>query len=116
MGKIISGLASSHAYALQEPAQWDMMRQRTMERYKARFGKYPPLQARIAEETSDLREQRYQRIRSGLEFLKLKIAEQKPDALILVGDDQDEILPKTICRRSRSTPAATFLWEKSVRW
>jgi len=90
MGKIISGLASSHAYALQEPAQWDMMRQRTMERYKARFGKYPPLQARIAEETSDLREQRYQRIRSGLEFLKLKIAEQKPDALILVGDDQDE--------------------------
>lgn len=90
MGKIIAGLASSHAYALQEPSQWDLMRQRTMERYKARFGKYPPVQSRIAEETSDLREQRYSSIRNGLEFLKLKIAEQKPDVLILVGDDQDE--------------------------
>ena len=90
MGKIIAGLASSHAYALQEPSQWDPMRQRTMERYKARFGKYPPVQSRIAEETSDRREQRYCRIREGLEFLKLKIVEQKPNVLILVGDDQDE--------------------------
>lgn len=90
MGKIIAGLASSHAYALQEPERWDMMRQRTMERYKARYGNYPPVQPKVAEETPDIREQRYAKIRHGLSFLKENLATQKPDALILVGDDQDE--------------------------
>lgn len=90
MGRIISGLASSHAYALQEPERWDMMRQRTMERYKARYGDYPPRQPKVADETPDTREQRYAKIRQGLRFLKEDLAAQKPDALILVGDDQDE--------------------------
>jgi len=90
MGKIIAGLASSHAYALQEPERWDMMRQRTMERYKARYGDYPPAQPKVAQETLESREQRYAKIRHGLSFLKENLAAQKPDALILVGDDQDE--------------------------
>jgi aromatic ring-opening dioxygenase catalytic subunit (LigB family) len=90
MGKIIAGLASSHAYALQEPERWDMMRQRTMERYKARYGNYPPLQPKVAQETPETREQRYVKIRHGLSVLKQNLAAQKPDALILVGDDQDE--------------------------
>jgi aromatic ring-opening dioxygenase catalytic subunit (LigB family) len=90
MGKIIAGLASSHAYALQEPERWDLMRQRTMERYKARYGDYPPAQAKVADETAETRARRYAKIRHGLSFLKENLAAQKPDALILVGDDQDE--------------------------
>ena len=90
MGKIVAGLASSHAYALQEPDRWDAMRRRTLERFRKRYGFDPPDQPRVLREPLNVRAERYQRVRDGLAFLRDRLREKKPEVLILVGDDQDE--------------------------
>jgi aromatic ring-opening dioxygenase catalytic subunit (LigB family) len=90
MSKIMAGLASSHAYALQEPVVWDAMRSRTMERFKQRYGSYPPMHPQVMAETLERREEKYKKIREGLNFLRQKLSKRKPDALVLIGDDQDE--------------------------
>ena len=90
MGRIIAGMASSHAYALVEPTGWDVMRGRTRARYKARYGVEPKLHPNIAAESPDVRERGYRPIREALEFFRRQMQEARPDALILVGDDQDE--------------------------
>ena len=90
MGKIIAGMASSHAYALVEPTGWDVMRGRTRARYKARYGVEPEVHPNVASETPDVRERGYRPIREALEFFRRQMQETRPDALIIVGDDQDE--------------------------
>lgn len=90
MAKIIAGLASSHAYALADPTEWDWMRERSRARYKSRYGVEPPPHPRVAEESLEENQARYRRVQSGLDYLRQKLTEKKPDALILIGDDQDE--------------------------
>ena len=90
MGKIMAGMASSHAYALVEPTGWDVMRGRTRARYKARYGVEPELHPNIADETPDVRERGYRHIREALAFFERRMRETRPDAVIIVGDDQDE--------------------------
>ena len=90
MGRIIAGMASSHAYALVEPTGWDVMRGRTRARYKARYGVEPELHPNIADETPDVRERGYRHIREALGFFERQMREARPDAVIIVGDDQDE--------------------------
>ncbi len=90
MGNIIAGMASSHAYALVNPTGWDKMRERTRANYKRRYGTEPTLHPKVAEEGLEETQARYSRISSGFEMLKQKLKEKRPDALILIGDDQDE--------------------------
>lgn len=90
MGKIVAGLASSHAFALSNPSDWDGARERNRAAYKSRYGVDPPIHPKIAEETPEVREARYRNVREGLDFLREKLRAKRPDALILVGDDQNE--------------------------
>lgn len=90
MAKIVAGMASSHALALSEPTAWDKMREMTRARFKARYGKEAPVHPKVAEETMEVRQKRYQRLSEGYSFFRKVLAETKPDALILIGDDQDE--------------------------
>jgi len=90
MGKVVAGMASSHAYALVNPTGWEAMRQRTKANYKRRFGVEPPLDPKIAEETLEGNQERYSRVSAGFDFFREKLRQKKPDALILIGDDQDE--------------------------
>ena len=90
MGRIIAGMASSHAYALVEPTGWDVMRGRTRARYKARYGVEPEIHPEVAAETLDVRERGYRPIREALAFFRRRMQETRPDAVIIVGDDQDE--------------------------
>lgn len=90
MGRIIAGFASSHAYALVEPTEWDWMRERSRTRYKSRHGTEPPVHPKVAEESLEKRQIRYKRVSEGLNFLRDTLKEKKPDALILIGDDQNE--------------------------
>jgi aromatic ring-opening dioxygenase LigB subunit len=90
MGKIIAGMALSHAFALLEPDRWDNLRELNRQGYKRRYGEEPPNHPKIGEETLDGNRQRYQRISSGIEFLRQSIATKKPDAVIVIGDDQNE--------------------------
>lgn len=90
MGELIIGMASSHAFAIEEPAGWDTKRQRNREHYAARYGALPPEQAGTAGETDEDVRQRYQRVRDAHAFLRGKLANARPDALVMVADDQDE--------------------------
>ncbi len=90
MAKIIAGMASSHAFALVDPNEWDRMREMTRQRFKQRYGVEPPPHPKVAKESIDERQARYQRVKAGLNFLRERLEEKKPDALILIGDDQDE--------------------------
>jgi hypothetical protein len=90
MAKIVAGMASSHASALSGPAVWEKSRERNRLMYKKRFGVEPPVHPKIGEESMGERQLRYQRVRDGLNFLRDELQRKKPDALILVGDDQHE--------------------------
>jgi hypothetical protein len=90
MSKLIAGFASSHAATVTEPSSWDKGRAANRESYKSRYGVEPAIHPKALEETMDVREAKYRFIRDGLEFVRAKLKETKPDAIILVGDDQDE--------------------------
>ena len=90
MARIVAAFASSHAYALVDPSGWDGMRERTWARYRGRYGKDAPVNPNVARETLGEREERYHRVREGLALLRERLQEKKPDALILIGDDQEE--------------------------
>lgn len=84
------GMASSHALTVVEPAHWDSECAINRASYKRRYRVEPVLHPKALEETMEVREERYGRIREGLDFLQRKLKQKRPDALILVGDDQDE--------------------------
>ncbi|MPZ15486.1 MAG: extradiol ring-cleavage dioxygenase [Chloroflexi bacterium] len=90
MSKLVAGMASSHAFALQEPSSWDEHRLRNRQMYARRYGTLPPEQPGVAEETDDENHRRYERIRDAFGFLRRKLEEMRPDALIFIGDDQNE--------------------------
>jgi aromatic ring-opening dioxygenase catalytic subunit (LigB family) len=90
MGRIVAGFASSHANTLVEPSRWDERREHNRLGYKKRYGVEPPIHPNVAAESIEVREKRYQPIRDGLVFLRDRLRNTKPDAFILIGDDQNE--------------------------
>jgi hypothetical protein len=96
MGRIVGGMATSHAFAFMEPAAWDEFRARNRQSLLRRTGIAPPPHPRIEAESPDEVEVRYQRIRLAHGTLRNTIAAQRPDALIVIGDDQHENFVATI--------------------
>jgi aromatic ring-opening dioxygenase catalytic subunit (LigB family) len=90
MGKIIAGMASSHAATLEDPSHWDDHRHRNREGYARRYGALPPIQPGVEAETPEDTNLRYGHIRHGLDTLRERLEELRPDALIMIGDDQNE--------------------------
>lgn len=90
MGKIVAGLASSHAFALTDPELWEKYRESNRAAYQSRYGVAPPVHPNIARERPEENLERFGRIRSGLEQLRKNLDRLRPDALIVIGDDQDE--------------------------
>jgi protocatechuate 4,5-dioxygenase, beta chain len=90
MATVVAGMASSHAYTFVEPDRWEARRELTRQRYFKRFSTYPPVQPQLEHETLEDNQQRYQDIREGLQRLKRSYEALRPDALILIADDQDE--------------------------
>jgi aromatic ring-opening dioxygenase LigB subunit len=90
MAHIVAGMASSHAYTFVEPERWEARREVSHGRWVKRFGAPPPVQPGLAQETLDANQMRYRRIRDGLQQLKRSFETLQPDALIVIGDDQNE--------------------------
>ena len=90
MARIVAGMASSHAFTFMEPEHWDRFRDFIRGRYAERYGQEPPVQPQVAAETLESNQQRYGNVREGLATLRTKLAALRPDALIIIGDDQDE--------------------------
>jgi len=84
-------MASSHAFAVAPPEKWDELRERNRNVYAQRQNiDVPPPHPRMSEESWEDVQTRYARVRNGLLELKRIIEESKPDALIVIGDDQNE--------------------------
>ena len=91
MGSLVAAMASSHAFAVAPPEKWDELRERNRNVYAQRQNiDVPPPHPRMSEESSEDVQTRYARVRNGLLELKRIIEASKPDALIVVGDDQNE--------------------------
>lgn len=91
MGSLVAAMASSHAFAVAPPEKWDELRERNRNVYAQRQNvPMPPPHKRVSEESWDDVQTRYGRVRDGLFELKRIIDESKPDALIVIGDDQNE--------------------------
>ena len=95
MAKIIAGLASSHAFALIDSADWDARRERNRLGYKQRYGVMPPPHPKLAEENSETKMLKHRNVRNGLDFLRAAVKQSTPDAIILIGDDQNENFVET---------------------
>jgi hypothetical protein len=90
VSKLILGAASSHAFAVTDPSLWDENRERNRQGYARRYGKLPPEQPRLAEETDAYVQERYARIHGALEQVRRRLEALKPDVLVFVADDQNE--------------------------
>ena len=91
MGSLVAAMASSHAFAVAPPEKWDELRERNRNVYAQRQNiPVPPPHKRVSEESWNDVQTRYGRVRDGLFELKRIIDESKPDALIVIGDDQNE--------------------------
>lgn len=90
MGRIVAAMASSHAYTLVPPEQWDERRKFTRANYARRYGVEPADQPQALSESFEDDQVRYGRIRDGLMNLRNRLHASRPDALIMIGDDQDE--------------------------
>ncbi len=90
MGKIVAGLASSHAFTFMEPGRWDEFREKNRASMKRRYGAEPPAQPGVAAETPEDNAARYAHIRAALDALRRQLRDTRPDALIVIGDDQNE--------------------------
>jgi hypothetical protein len=108
MSVVLAGMASSHAYAFTDPNQWDARRERTRNRYKAKFGSLPPEVPKIESETLEDNQLRFKVIKDGFARLKADFEAFEPDVLIMVGDDQDELY------RDQTPQFAVFTGEKFV--
>src|SRR5258708_2488596 len=90
MAQIVAGMASSHAFALMDPDQWEQGRAHNRALYGKLYGGEPPEQPRVATETMEDIHTRYANVRATLDHLKAAMATKRPDALLLIGDDHPE--------------------------
>src|SRR5882757_6868636 len=97
------GLACSHApNVFVPPEYWDV-------RYKAAIGDVPQ-PAAAAKETMEVRRAYASRIEAGFGALRQQLAVYKPDALIMVTDDHNEMYDENRCQPT----IAMFLGERGT--
>jgi hypothetical protein len=90
VGRIVAGLASSHAFAFLPPDQWDALREQNRQMLHRLSGALPPVQDGVRAETLEGNQEAYRRIRGGLDRLRNMLTDLRPDVLIVIGDDQNE--------------------------
>jgi Catalytic LigB subunit of aromatic ring-opening dioxygenase len=90
MASIVAAAASSHAFALTEPEDWDRGRAANRAGYARRWGQEPPEHPQLSAETLESNRQRYDSIRRGLSRVRESIQAAAPDVVVLFGDDQHE--------------------------
>jgi aromatic ring-opening dioxygenase catalytic subunit (LigB family) len=88
---VIAAFATSHAYTFQEPETWDKRRERTRHNVaKKNAGRLAPDTPMALSETLEDNRTRYAPIRAAHATIRERLAAVNPDAVIVIGDDQDE--------------------------
>jgi hypothetical protein len=90
MGDVVSVMASSHAFTFVDPEKWDGYRQANREYYQRIYGVMPEAPAGVTYEDLPECRARFAKVSAAIDELREGLARQKPDALIVVGDDQNE--------------------------
>ncbi len=90
--RVVAGMASSHAFALMDPREWDDFRQRNRQGYARRYGQEPPELPQVASEDDAAVVDRYRRIAGAHAVLRDAIARLRPETIVLIADDQNENL------------------------
>ena len=90
MAELVFGMATSHAFALRDPADWEAGVAMNRQMFERKYERKAPLHPKLQEESQEENEQRYSRIREAHAFLHRKLVDSEIDALILIGDDQNE--------------------------
>ena len=91
MASIVGALATSHAFAFLDPAEWDARRDRMRSSYERRYGVRPDERPELQEEDVDGNVARFSRWRSALDAARGCMTAAQPDVLLVVGDDQNEV-------------------------
>lgn len=88
---LVAAFATSHAYTFEDPENWDRRRERS----KANVAKKNA--GRLATDTAEARAEtladniaRYAHIREGHERIREHLSRARADAVLMIGDDQDE--------------------------
>jgi 2,3-dihydroxyphenylpropionate 1,2-dioxygenase len=87
---IVGAFATSHAYTFQEPETWDQRRLRSRTNVAKKAGRLAQDTPQARAETLEDNRERYARIRSAHDEIRKRLAELRPDAVLLIGDDQAE--------------------------
>jgi hypothetical protein len=90
MTDIVGAFATSHAFAFMAPDRWDGFRARLRTMYRERYGQVPDEPAEVAAESDAIIAREYGRIRAAQDHIERSIRDAKPDAVILIGNDQNE--------------------------
>ncbi len=110
---IVLGLASSHTPSMFVAAdKWPMVHQGLV--------RDVPQPAQIARETPDVIAEQVERVRQGFAALRAELEAAKPDALIILGDDQNELFSNALIpsfaifigEAAEGTYSITFVGEK----
>lgn len=91
MASIVGALATSHAFAFLDPDQWDARRDRMHASYERRYGTRPDERQELEQEDTDANPERFARWRASLDAARDCMTDARPDVLLVVGDDQNEV-------------------------
>jgi hypothetical protein len=87
---IVAAFATSHAYTFQEPETWDQRRERSKANVARKAGKPATDTKEAQNETLEDLQSRYRRISSAHQTIRERLARANADAVLLIGDDQEE--------------------------
>ena len=90
MAQVVIAAATSHAYALRNPEDWDELRLGNQKMYERRYGSLPETQPEVAQETDEDNQYRYAKVRRAHDALRDSLASAQLDAVVVLGDDQNE--------------------------
>lgn len=87
---LIAAFATSHAYTFQEPETWEVRRERTRRNVARKTGRLMPDTPQALAETLQDSRTRYAPIRDAHALIRERLTTLRPDAVIVIGDDQLE--------------------------
>ncbi len=90
MAQLIAAAGTSHAFALRGPSEWDEVRINNEKGYERLYGAPPEPRPELDQETDEDLRYRYGFISRGQDAIRDRFAAAKLDALIILGDDQNE--------------------------
>ena len=90
MGTLIAAMATSHAFAVMDPTEWEKFLAMNRGIYQRLYGVEPPLAPEAETETLESNVARYRRVRDAHDRLQRELRALCPDVVLVVGDDQNE--------------------------